>query len=248
MEGKVVASISKPGEVRIIAKKTPFNDIDTTINVGEEGLDANFAMKKPYAALTVVTMDEAGKPLKDVGIIVDGKDRGSTGEDGSVSISDAAYVLDSADVKLVKGGYKDLSQIVYLADTSLIDSFTMVKRAAPVRQVAVEKPKPETGFRTYVNRASNYLDRAIAGDPKYFGRALTEIEEAINANPKSLLAKQLKVEILYNFAKSLRESNLPREAVNRLGEAQKMYRDIPQDPLYIEVDKLKREIEKEIGG
>ena len=249
MEGKVAALISKPGEIRIIAKKKPYNDIDTTIAIGEDGLDINFAMKRPYATLTVVTTTETGEPLMGVGITVDGKDRGATGDDGSVTISDAAFILDSVDVKLNKSGYDDVFESVYLADTGLIDSFTLVKRTAPARPAVVTKPKPkpQDDFQTYVNRASNYLDRAISGDSKYFGRALTEVEKAIRANPKSLLAKQLKVEILYNFAKSLRESNLPREAVNRLGEALKMYRDIPQDPLYFEVSKLKREIEAEIG-
>ena len=53
---------------------------------------------------------------------------------------------------------------------------------------------------------------------------------------------------LFNFAKSLRDSNLPYEAVNRLGEALKMYRDIPQDPLYDQVDKLKMEIERDLSN
>ena len=137
-----------------------------------------------------------------------------------------------------------------VADIIQVDSFTMVKKTAPARPVATTppKPKPEPDFQTYVNRASNYLDRAISGESKYFGRALTEIEKAIRAKPKSLLAKQLKVEILFNFAKSLRDSNLPYEAVNRLGEALKMYRDIPQDPLYDQVDKLKMEIERDLSN
>jgi tetratricopeptide (TPR) repeat protein len=137
---------------------------------------------------------------------------------------------------------------IYLSDVNHIDSFTLVERAAPARPAVAAPPKPKPDFQSYVNRASNYLDRAISGESRYFGKALTEIEKALRAKPRSLLAKQLKVEILYNFAKSLRDSNLPYEAVNRLGEALKMYGDLPQDPLYDQVVKLKMEIEKELGG
>jgi hypothetical protein len=186
--------------------------------------------------------------VNDVGVAMEGKDYGRTGEDGSVTISETAHILDSVDVKLSKSGYDDLTEVIYLADMSQTDSLTMVKRTAPVRPAVTEPPKPKVDFQTYVNRASNYLDRAISGETKYFGRALTEIDKALRAKPKSLLAKQLKVEILFNFAKSLRDSNLPYEAVNRLGEALKVYRDIPQDPLYDQVVRLKMEIEKELGG
>jgi len=251
MEGKVVALIPKPGDVRISVKKKPFDEIDTTMAVGEDGLDVNFTMNRPYSTLTIVAVGETGEPLKDVGIVVEGKNFGQTGEDGSLIISESLHIDDTADVKLSKSGYEDLSEDIFLVDISHVDSFAMVKRtapASPVRTAPTAPPKPRDNFQTYVNRASDYLDRAISGDSKYFGKALNEIEKALNAKPRSLLAKQLKVEILYNFAKSLRESNLPYEAVNRLGEALKMYRDIPQDPLYNEVDKLKREIERELGG
>jgi tetratricopeptide (TPR) repeat protein len=152
------------------------------------------------------------------------------------------------DVKLSKSGFDELSENIYLSDVNHIDSFALVKRAAPARPAAAAPPKPKPDFQTYVNRASNYLDRAISGESKYFGKALNEIEKALRAKPRSLLAKQLKVEILFNFAKSLRDSNLPYEAVNRLGEALKIYGDLPQDPLYEQVYRLKIEIEKELGG
>ena len=180
----------------------------------------------------------------------EGKDLGQTGEDGSLIISKSLHIDDTVDVKLSKSGYDDLSENIYLADLSQMDSLIMSKKTAPSRPTTTTPPKPKSqpSFQTYMNRASNYLDRAISGDSKYFGKALNEIDKAIGVRPRSMPAKQLKVEILYNFAKSLRESNLPYEAINRLGEALKMYRDIPQDPLYNEVDKLKREIEKELGG
>ncbi len=247
MEGKVTALISKPGEVHIIARKKPLDDIDTMIVLEDGGSNFVFSMNRPYATLTVVTASEAGEPLKEVEIVLDGENYGKTGEDGSIAISKSIHILDSVDVKLSKSGFDDLSENIYLADINQIDSFTMVKKTAPSRPAATKPPKPKPDFQTYVNRASNYLDRAISGESKYFGRSLTEIEKAIRAKPKSLLAKQLKVEILFNFAKSLRDSNLPYEAVNRLGEALKMYRDIPQDPLYNQVDRLKMEIERELG-
>jgi hypothetical protein len=185
---------------------------------------------------------------------MEGKDQGRTGDDGSMTISEAVHILDTVDVKLSKSGFDDLTEDLYLADIEHVDSFTMIKQIAPTRPASTTqpkpkpKPKPKPDFQSYVNRASNYLDRAISGETKYFGRALTEIEKAIRARPKSIPAKQLKVEILFNFAKSLRDSNLPYEAVNRLGEALKMYRDIPQDPLYDQVVRLKTEIERELGG
>jgi len=257
MEGKVVALIPKPGDVRISVKKKPFDEIDTTMTVGEDGLDVNFTMNRPYSTLTIVTVGETGEPLQDVGVVAEGKNLGQTGEDGSLMISKSLYINDTVDVKLSKSGYDDLSENIFLVDISHVDSFTMLKTAAPTspaspaspaRPAATAPPKPRDDFQTYVNRASDYLDRAISGDSKSFGKALNEIEKAIRARPRSIPAKQLKVEILYNFAKSLRNSKLPYEAVNRLGEALKMYRDIPQDPLYNEVDKLKREIERELGG
>jgi len=257
MEGKVVALIPKPGDVRISVKKKPFDEIDTTMTVGEDGLDVNFTMNRPYSTLTIVTVGETGEPLQDVGVVAEGKNLGQTGEDGSLMISKSLYINDTVDVKLSKSGYDDLSENIFLVDISHVDSFTMLKMAAPTspaspaspaRPAATAPPKPRDDFQTYVNRASDYLDRAISGDSKSFGKALNEIEKAIRARPRSIPAKQLKVEILYNFAKSLRNSKLPYEAVNRLGEALKMYRDIPQDPLYNEVDKLKREIERELGG
>jgi hypothetical protein len=248
MEGKAVALLSEPGDVRISVKKKPFDDIDTTLTVGEDGLDVNFTMNRPYSTLTIVAMGETGEPLKDVGIVAQGEDLGRTGEDGSLIISGSLHIDDTVDVKLSKSGYDDLSENIFLMEISHVDSFTLIKRAIPARPAATPPPKPKVDFQTYVNRASNYLDRAISGETKFFGKALNEVEKALKAKPRSLLAKQLKVEILYNFAKSLRDSNLPYEAVNRLGEAIKMYRDIPQDPLYNEVDKLKREIERELGG
>jgi len=252
MEGKVVALISKPGDVRINIKKKPFDEMDTIMTVGEDGLDVNFTMNRPYSTLTIVAVGETGEPLQDVGIVAEGKTLGQTGEDGSLIISKSLHIDDTVDVKLSKSGYDDLSENIYLADLSQMDSLIMSKKTAPARPTTTTptpaKPKSEPSFQTYVNRASGYLDRAISGDSKYFGKALNEIDKAIRVRPRSIPAKQLKVEILYNFAKSLRESNLPYEAVNRLGEALKIYRDIPQDPLYNEVDKLKKEIERELGG
>lgn len=251
LNGKITAPVSKPGEVRITAKKKPFDDIDTTVAVGEEGTDVVFSVRRPFASLTITAVNEAGEPMTDVNVSLDGNDRGRTGEDGSLKLADFVRIQDTADVKLSKSGYDDVSEDIYLVDLNQADSLIMIKQTAPSprpTKTTPPKPKPEPSFQTYVNRASGYLDRAISGESKYFGRALTEIEKAIRLNPKSLLAKQLKVEILYNFAKSLRESNLPYEAANRLGEALKMYRDLPQDPLYNEVYKLKSEIDRQLGG
>jgi hypothetical protein len=255
-EGRIAAFISNPGEVHIVARKKPLRDIDTTVAFEEDGSSVIFSMVRPYAKLTLVTLDEGGAPLKDVSIRVQGKDQGQTGEDGRLTISDYVHILDSAKVKLSKSGFDDLSRDIYLADADNIDSLTMVKRTAssrpevtaPSRPEVTTPSRPGSDFQTYINAARNYLDRAISGESRYFGRALTEIDKAINANPRSIPARQIKVEILFNFAKSLRESNLPREAINRLGEAQKIYRNIPQDPLYFEIDKLKKELEKEQGG
>jgi tetratricopeptide (TPR) repeat protein len=248
MEGKFKALISEPGDIEITARKNPFDDIDTTIALKEEGSDLILTMNRPFATLTVVTMSETGEPLKDVGVFVQSKNQGSTGEDGSITISKSLHIHDTVDVKFSKSGFDELSENIYLSDVNHIDSFALVKRAVPSRPAVAAPPKPKPDFQSYVNRASNYLDRAISGESRYFGKALTEIEKALRAKPRSLLAKQLKVEILYNFAKSLRDSNLPYEAVNRLGEALKMYGDLPQDPLYDQVVKLKMEIEKELGG
>lgn len=250
LDGKFTASISEAGEVEISARKKPFEDIDTTITLGEDGSSVVFSMNRPYATLTVVTLDEEGGPLKDVDIAVEGKDQGRTGEDGGIEISKFIHIFDTIGVSFKKNGYDEVSEQIYLSEVNNIDSFTMVKSVVASRPAPTPPPKPkaEPQYQTYVNRASGYLDRAIAGESKYFGRALTEIEKAIKARPKSIPAKQLKVEILFNFAKSLRDSNLPYEAANRLGEALKMYRDIPQDPLYNEVYRLKAEIDKELGG
>ncbi|UCE65135.1 MAG: hypothetical protein JSU85_09665 [Candidatus Zixiibacteriota bacterium] len=247
MDGKITALIAKPGEIRIIAKKKPLDDIDTTILLEDAGSKVVFSMIRPYSSFQVVAVNESGEPLEGVGVNVDGESYGQTGDDGVLTITEAVRMLDTIDVKLSKSGFEDFSENIFLAEINYIDSLVMVQRTAPSRPAVTTPPKPRVDFQTYVNRASNYLDRAISGESKYFGKALTEIEKAIRARPNSLLAKQLKVEILLNFAKSLRDSNLPYEAVNRLGEALKMYRDIPQDPLYNQVDKLKMEIERELG-
>jgi hypothetical protein len=248
MEGKITALISNPGKIHLVARKKPLRDIDTSITLEEDGSRVVLAMNRPYAKLTLITLDEEGKPLRDVKIRMEGKDLGRTGDNGSITISDYVHILDSTNVNLSKSGYDDLSGDIYLADTNIEHSFAMVKGAVSSKPPAAAPSKPAPDFQNYINNARNYLDEAISGQSRYFGRALNEIDKAINTNPRSIPAKQLKVDILFNFAKSLRESKLPREAVNRLIEAQKIYGNIPHDQLYVEIDKLKKEIEKELGG
>jgi tetratricopeptide (TPR) repeat protein len=131
-----------------------------------------------------------------------------------------------------------------LTGPAQIDSLTM--KVVEVKKVE-KKPKPvpvKPEFQSHFELANNYLDKAISGQAKFYGSSLREIDKAIAARPKSLPAKQLKVEILYNFAQSLKESKLLREASNRCEEALKLYNQIPQDQRYDEIQKLKSEIDK----
>jgi len=252
--GKLTALISEAGKINVKVMKKPLADIDTTIFLEDTGTNVVFSMNRPYATLRIVTLNESGEPLGNVGISVDNKNRGQTGEDGSLEIAETVHVLDSIDVRLSKSGFNDLSKQIYLADAAQSESFTMTKKTAsspgispapaPSPAISPAPPSSTPDFQTSYNLASRYLDRAISGQPKYFGQALNEIDKAISIRPKQLQAKQLKVEILYNFAKSLRDSGLPREAANRLGEALKLYGEIPRDPLYNEVQKLKAEVDK----
>lgn len=247
LDGEIQALISESGEVHLNAKKNPFNDLDTTIFVGDDGINIILSMNRPYAILKIIASDESGVPLEGVGIALNKEEVGKTGKDGGLTIIETVRLLDSIDVKLSKAGYKDLSEDIYLTDFNHAGTFTMVKGATPSRSVKSTPSKPKPSFQSHFGLANSYLDRAIAGQPKYFGRALKEIDKAIGIRPKYLLAKQLKVEILFNFAKSLRDSNLTYEAANRLGEALKIYRNIPQDALYNEVDKLKMEMDKKLA-
>jgi hypothetical protein len=123
MEGKFKSLISEPGDIEITARKKPFDDIDTTIALKEEGSDLILTMNRPFATLTVVTISETGEPLKDVGVFVRSKNQGSTGEDGSITISKSLHIHDTVDVKFSKSGFDELSENIYLSDVNHIDSF-----------------------------------------------------------------------------------------------------------------------------
>jgi len=245
--GEVTALIAKPGNIHIVAQKYPYRTLDTTISLSDNGLDASFSMYKPFAALQINALTESGEAIKDANIVLNKKEFGRTDENGSLSIRETLRLLDSVEVKLNKEGFENLIEYVYLADTSQESSYTMVKKAAPAPSKPKPKPKPKPDFQSHFDLANRYLDKAIAGDIKSYGRALNEISAAISSRPKYVPAKQLKVEILYNFAKSLRDSKLLNEAANRCGEALKVYKDIPQDQMFQEIQKLKTEIDKKLN-
>jgi hypothetical protein len=251
MKGELTALMRKPGKVRIIAKKEPFSDLDTTVALDGDGLDIAFSMYRPHADLTIIALNEVKEPLQNVDVVLDEKSYGKTGDDGKLDIPGTLFMLDSVFVKLNKEGFSGVSQSIYLADASQTESFTLTAKAAstpskPPPQPPPSKPAPQPDFQSHYELANRYLDRAISGESKYFGRALSEIDQAIRARPKYNAAKQLKVEILFNFAKSLQNAGLLLEAANRCNEALKIYREIPEDALMGEVQKLKAEIDKKL--
>jgi hypothetical protein len=245
--GQLTAFLSKPGQVQIVVKKKPFDDIDTTILAQSNARSIALSMHRPYSALTVVVLDESGQPLDGVDIESEEKNIGKTGEDGRFTANESFRILDSVYVKLSKKGYRDSSQDILLSELEQTASFTMVKGATPPPATKPPPSPPKPDFQTHFDLANRYLDRAISGESKYFGRALNEIDKAIAIRPRYQLAKQLKVEILFNFAKSLRDSNLLYEAANRCGEALKVYQEIPQDQMFYEVQKLKAEVDEKLN-
>lgn len=247
--GRITALMSETDRANVSARKRPYIDIDTTISLSAGGSDITLVMNRPFSAMTIFVADKSGEPLSNVEVkTADGK-IGETDEEGKILTSDAFYLLDSVDVKLSKKGYEDLSRSLVIGESEQTASFTMAKEAAPTPKPPPSpppSPPPASNFQTHFDQANSYLDRAISGDSKYFGRALNEIDMALALRPGYQLAKQLKVEILLNFARSLRDSNLLYEAANRCGEALKVYEKMPQDHLYLEVQKLKSEIDKEL--
>lgn len=244
--GEITALLSEPDRAHISARKKPFNDIDTTISADDSGSDITLSMNRPFTAMTIIALDKSGEPLSNVEINSPEGKIGQTDEEGKITATDSFYILDSVDVKLSKKGYKDLSQTIVISELQQTASFTMVKRTTPSPKPR-PAPAPKSDFQTHFNLANRHLDRAISGESKYFGKALNEVDKALGFRPKYQLAKQLKVEILFNFAKSLRDSKLLYEAANRCGEALKIYNEIPEDQLYHEVQKLKNEIDKKLN-
>jgi len=245
--GEVTALIAKPGDIRVIAKKNPYIELDTTITLPDNGLDVSLLMFKPYADLQITALTESGEPIKDANVVLNKKDFGRTDESGNLSVTETLHLLDSVEVKLNKDGYENLVDHVYLANTGQNASYTMVKKAVQAPQKTKPAPAPKPEFQSHFDLANQHLDKAIAGDSKFYGRALSEINTAINSRPKYVPAKQLKVEILYNFAKSLRDSKLYNEAANRCGEALKVYKEIPEDQMFLDIQKLKAEIDKKLN-
>jgi hypothetical protein len=196
--------------------------------------------------MTIIPLDKSAEPLSNVEINSPEGKIGQTDEEGKITATDSFYILDSVDVKLSKKGYKDLSQTIVISELQQTASFTMVKRTTPSPKPPPAS-SPKSDFQTHFNLANRHLDRAISGESKYFGKALNEVDKALGFRPRYQLAKQLKVEILFNFAKSLRDSKLLYEAANRCGEALKIYNEIPEDHLYNEVQKLKNEIDKKLN-
>jgi hypothetical protein len=246
-KGEITTLIPKAGDFRITASKKPLVDIDTTVTVSESGLNAIFAMTRPFSSLTLFVGENSGKPLSGVSVLLNNKDYGRTGSDGSLLVDNVFRLNDNVQVKLSKDGFNDLAAGADLTSLAQADSFTMVAKTVekkPKPQVKPPPPKPE--FQSHFDLANRYLDRAISGESKYFGSSLREIDQAIRARPGYLPAKQLKVEILYNFAKSLKDAGLMYEAANRCGEALKIYNSIPQDQMYEEVNKLKAEVDRNL--
>lgn len=246
--GEIMASLGQPGNIHITAQKPPFHPLDTTISLTDNGLNISFVMNKPSAALQIVALSEAGEPIRNANIVLNKKDFGQTDENGSLSVS-TLHLLDSIEVKLSKDGFETRIDNIYLADANQMASFTLAKKEIAAAPVKPDKPAstPQPEFQAHFDLAGQYLDKAISGDTKFYGRALSEINAAISSRPKYVPAKQLKVEILFNFAKSLRESKLLNEAANRCGEALKVYKDIPEDQMFQEVQKLKAEIDKKLN-
>jgi tetratricopeptide (TPR) repeat protein len=246
--GEVTALIAKPGNIHILARENPYHPLDTTISLSDKGLDISFLMSKPFAALKIIALTESGEPVKDANIVLNKKEIGKTDESGSLLISETLHLQDSVEVRLSKDGYENRVDHIYLADASQNAGYTMVKKTTPATPPKpTPKPAPTPDFQSHYDLANQHLDKAIAGDAKFYGRALNEINTAISSRPKYVPAKQLKVEILYNFAKTLRDSKLYNEAANRCGEALKVYRDIPEDQMFLDIQKLKGEIDKKLN-
>jgi hypothetical protein len=248
--GEITALIDKPGNIHIVAQKQPYHPLDTTISLPDKGLDVSFLMSKPFAALQIVALNGSGEPIKDAKVLLNKNEFGQTDENGSLLVNNTLHLLDSVEVRLSKDGFENQVGHVYLADVNQKADYTMVKKTAATVAAPIPKPKPpapKPDFQSHYDLANQYLDKAIAGDSKFYGRALSEINTAINASPKHIPAKQLKVEILYNFAKSLRDSKLYNEAANRCGEALKVYKEIPEDQMFNDIQKLKTEIDKKLN-
>ena len=244
--GKITALMSETDHADISARERPYDDIDTTISVSGRGSDITLVMTRPFSAMTILVVDKSGEPLSNVEINTAKGKIGETDKEGKIFTADAFHLLDSVYVRLSKKGYRDLKQDLVIGQPEQTASFTMVKEEAPVSKPPPPSPPPTSNFQTHFDLANRYLDRAIGGESKYFGRALNEVDKALGFRPDYQQAKQLKVEILLNFARSLRDSNLLYEAANRCGEALKVYEKMPQDHLYLEVQKLKSEIDKEL--
>ena len=244
--GKITALMSETDHADISARERPYDDIDTTISVSGRGSDITLVMTRPFSAMTILVVDKSGEPLSNVEINTAKGKIGETDKEGKIFTADAFHLLDSVYVRLSKKGYRDLKQDLVIGQPEQTTSFTMVKEEAPVSKPPPPSPPPTSNFQTHFDLANRYLDRAIGGESKYFGRALNEVDKALGFRPDYQQAKQLKVEILLNFARSLRDSNLLYEAANRCGEALKVYEKMPQDHLYLEVQKLKSEIDKEL--
>jgi hypothetical protein len=244
--GKITALISESDRAAISARERPYGDIDTTISVSGRRSDITLVMTRPFSAMTISVVDKSGQPLSNVEINTAKGKIGETDEEGKIFTSNAFHLLDSVYVRLSKKGYKELRQDLVIGEPEQTASFTMVKEEAPVSKPPPPSPPPTSDFQTHFDLANRYLDRAIGGESKYFGRALNEIDKALGFRPDYQQARQLKVEILLNFARSLRDSNLLYEAANRCGEALKVYEKMPQDHLYLEVQKLKSDIDKEL--
>lgn len=246
--GEITASIGQTGNIRITAQKSPYHPLDTTISLTDNMLNVNFVLSKPFAALQIVALSEIGEPIRNANIVLNKKDYGQTDENGSLSVNNL-HLLDSVEVRLSKDGYETKIDNIYLAGTDQKANFTLAKKEISAAPAKLDKPAstPQPDFQSHFDLANQYLDKAISGDTKFYGRALNEINAAISSRPKYVPAKQLKVEILFNFAKSLRNSKLYAEAANRCGEALKVYKEIPEDQMFLEVQKLKAEVDKKLN-
>jgi tetratricopeptide (TPR) repeat protein len=247
--GDLTALLSKPGKIQIAAKKEPLNAIDTTIVLKDDESRIAFSMTRPYSTLMITALDKSGKPLQSAEVYLGRSSFGETDANGMLTVPDTLHLFDSVYVKIIKKGFNDVLKSLYLAAATQADSFTLTEKTAPSASApapSTPAPAAQPDFQSHYDLANRYLDRAIGGESKYFGRALSEIDKAISARPKYPAAKQLKVEILFNFAKSLQNAGLLLEAANRCNEALKIYREIPEDPLMGEVQKLKAEIDEKL--
>ena len=246
-KGDLTTLLSKPGKIEIAAKKEPLNAIDTTIILKDDESRIAFAMARPFSTLMLTALDKSGKPLQNAEVYLGRNSFGETDASGMLAISDTLHLFDSVYVKIIKNGFNDALKSIYLAAATQADSFTLTEKTTPSPSAPPPPtPTPQPDFQSHYDLANRYLDRAIGGESKYFGRALSEIDKAISARPGYPAAKQLKVEILFNFAKSLQNAGLLLEAANRCNEALKIYREIPEDPLKGEVQKLKAEIDEKL--